>query len=122
VNTLTARTRIILIRDRDWHVAHYAKVILDEVFGADHFRNEIIWRRSNPKSHITVNFPTSTDAILYYTKSDDYKYTQQYTEHDPDYVDSAYKYSDKYRRYRLLPLLKGGHATAGCCRFELLNG
>jgi site-specific DNA-methyltransferase (adenine-specific) len=86
-------------------VVHYAKAILDEIFGVENFRNEITWKRSNPKSHITVNFPTCTDAILYYTKSSDYTYAQQYTEHDRDYVESAYKYEDENGRYRLLPLL-----------------
>ncbi len=31
----------------DWHVGHYAKAVLDEVFGADGFRNEIIWKRTS---------------------------------------------------------------------------
>jgi adenine-specific DNA-methyltransferase len=31
----------------DWHVGHYAKLILDEVFGVDGFGNEIVWRRTN---------------------------------------------------------------------------
>ena len=29
----------------DWHIAHYAKVILDDIFGKDCFRNEIVWKR-----------------------------------------------------------------------------
>ena len=31
----------------DWHVAHYAKCILDEVFGPDQFQNEIVWQRTD---------------------------------------------------------------------------
>ncbi len=46
----------------DWHVGHYVKLILDEVFGKDNFRNEIIWHyekwstRSNnyQKNHDTI--------------------------------------------------------------------
>jgi len=79
--------------------------VLDEVFGIDNFRNEIIWKRSNPKSHITINYPTCTDTILFYAKSDDYTYLQPYEAHDLDYVESAYKYQDEKGRYRLLPLL-----------------
>lgn len=30
----------------DWHVGHYVKLVMDEIFGKNHFRNEIIWRRS----------------------------------------------------------------------------
>ena len=37
--------------------SHYLKILLDAVFGARNFRNEISWRRSNPKSHASRNFP-----------------------------------------------------------------
>jgi adenine specific DNA methylase Mod len=33
----------------DWHVGHYAKAVMDEVFGADHCLNEIIWKRQTSK-------------------------------------------------------------------------
>ena len=28
----------------DWHASHYIKVMLDEIFGANHFRNELVWQ------------------------------------------------------------------------------
>lgn len=34
----------------DWHVAHYVKIVLDEVFGKDNFLNEVVWKRSDAKS------------------------------------------------------------------------
>lgn len=34
----------------DWHVGHYVKIVLDEIFGRESFRNEIIWRRSTSHS------------------------------------------------------------------------
>jgi site-specific DNA-methyltransferase (adenine-specific) len=85
--------------------SHYLKLLLDAVFAPSNYRNEIIWKRSNPKSLITVNFATCTDTILRYTKTDKYTFHQPYEEHDPEYVESAYKYTDKKGRYRLLPLL-----------------
>jgi len=85
--------------------SHYLKLLLDAVFGQENYRNEIIWKRSNPKSLSTVNFPTCTDTILRFTKTGKYTFNQPYEEHDPDYVESAYKYTDKEGRYRLLPLL-----------------
>jgi DNA modification methylase len=85
--------------------SHYLKILCDAILGKDNFRNEIIWKRSNPKSLISVNFATCTDTILRFTKTDKYTYHQPYEEHDPDYVESAYKYTDKNGRYRLLPLL-----------------
>jgi adenine specific DNA methylase Mod len=85
--------------------SHYLKIILDGIFGAEHFRNEISWLRSNPKSLGTINFPNCRDIILRYSKSDVCVFNKVFGEHDPDYIDKAYRYSDKKGRYRLLPLL-----------------
>lgn len=89
----------------DTTASHYLKILLDMIFGPDNFRNEIIWKRSNPKSNITINLPNSTDSILRYSKSHLCKYYQPYGEHNPEYLDKAYKYKDGKGRYRLLPLL-----------------
>lgn len=89
----------------DSTASHYLKVVLDAIFGPSNFRNEIIWLRSNPKSLGSINFPTCTDTILRYTKTHKCTFHQPYGEHDPDYVESAYKYSDEKGQYRLLPLL-----------------
>jgi site-specific DNA-methyltransferase (adenine-specific) len=89
----------------DSTASHYLKVLLDQVFSPENFRNEIIWKRSNPKSHGSINFPTCTDTILRYTKTDKFTFNQPYGDHDPEYVSKAYKYSDEKGRYRLLPLL-----------------
>jgi site-specific DNA-methyltransferase (adenine-specific) len=85
--------------------SHYLKILLDAIFSPTNFRNEIIWRRSNPKSHSSINFPTCTDTILRFSRSNKATYHQPYEEHDPDYVESAYKYKDAQGTYRLLPLL-----------------
>ena len=52
----------------DSTASHYLKILLDAIFGAANYRNEIIWKRSNPKSHISTNFPTCTDTILRFSK------------------------------------------------------
>ena len=86
--------------------SHYLKLLMDAVFGAYNFRNEISWSRSNPKSHHKLNFPNCRDVILRYSKTDKGTFNKMYTEHDPEYVNKAYKYFDEDgRRYRLLPLL-----------------
>jgi DNA modification methylase len=52
----------------DWHVAHYAKVLLDELFGYDCFRAEIVWRyRRWPAK--TRNLQRMHDTILFYRRS-----------------------------------------------------
>jgi site-specific DNA-methyltransferase (adenine-specific) len=84
---------------------HYLKVLLDAIFGPANYRNEIVWKRSNPKSHASTNFPACTDTILRYSKSAKAVFCQPYEAHDPDYVESAYRYRDDRGVYRLLPLL-----------------
>jgi site-specific DNA-methyltransferase (adenine-specific) len=85
--------------------SHYLKILLDAVFGTASYRNEIIWKRSNPKSHVSTNFPACTDTILRYCKGRDAIYRQPFEAHDPDYVARAYRYRDARGVYRLLPLL-----------------
>lgn len=57
----------------DWHVVHYAKVIMDEIFGESHFVNEIIW---NYKSGGTSkkHFSRKHDTILVYSKGKKYDF------------------------------------------------
>jgi DNA modification methylase len=85
--------------------SHYLKMLMDAVFGVDHYLNEISWRRSNPKSHIKVNFSNCRDIILRYSKTTHLIFNMIYAEHDPEYVETAYRYEDAGGRYRLLPLL-----------------
>ena len=86
--------------------SHYLKLLMDAMFGAGNFRNEISWNRSNPKSLHSVNFPNNRDIILRYSKGDKTTFHKVFVAHDQTYVDKAYKYTEEDgRRYRLLPLL-----------------
>ena len=61
----------------DWHVGAYVKLLLDDIFGKENFRNEIIWRRSY--SHNDGNrFGAIHDTIYYYSKSENSKYKPVY--------------------------------------------
>ena len=55
----------------DWHADSYARLLLDEIFGADHLLNEIIWAYHGP-SPIRRAFNRKHDTILAYVKSGDY--------------------------------------------------
>ncbi len=55
----------------DWHIGHYVKILMDEVFGEGNFRNEIIWCYTGPTNQKN-NFPRKHDSIYYYNKSNDY--------------------------------------------------
>lgn len=56
----------------DWHISHYVKVILDEIFGIENFRNEIIWAYPAASVKTRRFFIRSYDTILFYSKSDDH--------------------------------------------------
>ena len=49
--------------------SHYLKVLLDMVFGAENFRNEIIWNYGRGASNTKYSLPKGHETILYYTKS-----------------------------------------------------
>lgn len=60
----------------DWHIGHYVKILLDEVFGEDCFVNEIIWHYYNKMQGNVNRFASNHDVILVYRKSEDYHFTQ----------------------------------------------
>ena len=55
----------------DWHIGHYVKIILDDIFGKENFRNEIIWYYNNKMSGAVTShdFVCEHDTIFFYTKS-----------------------------------------------------
>lgn len=50
-------------------MSHYLKVLLDAIFGAENFRNEIIWQRTGSKGLTTRRLPANHDVILGYQRS-----------------------------------------------------
>ena len=53
----------------DWHIGHYVKILLDEVFGEDNFRNEIIWHYADyMQGNATNALPKKHDNIYFYSR------------------------------------------------------
>ncbi len=61
----------------DDHANSYLRILLDALFGAENFRNEIKWNRSGGKSD-SKKWGRVSDNLLYYTKSASYTWNQQY--------------------------------------------
>lgn len=61
----------------DYHIGHYAKIMLDEVFGEENFKNEIIWGYRTGGMN-TGCFSKKHDTILFYSKSDEMNFNTQY--------------------------------------------
>jgi adenine-specific DNA-methyltransferase len=59
----------------DWHVGHYVKLVMDEVFGKDNFVNEICWWYKR-WSAAASTFQRMHDTIYFYRKSEKYKFNQ----------------------------------------------
>ncbi|MEW6533118.1 MAG: site-specific DNA-methyltransferase [Thermodesulfobacteriota bacterium] len=67
----------------DWKVNFLMRAVMDEVFGAGAFRNEIIWYYTNKIPDTRKRqYTNSTDTILYYTRSDDHIFHWQYDKRD----------------------------------------
>ena len=59
----------------DWHIGHYVKILMDEIFGEDNFRNEIIWHYADYMQGNARNaLPKKHDNIYFYSKSEEYYY------------------------------------------------
>lgn len=59
----------------DWHIGHYVKILMDEIFGEDNFRNEIIWHYADyMQGNATNALPKKHDNIYFYSKSNEYYY------------------------------------------------
>jgi adenine-specific DNA-methyltransferase len=56
----------------DWHVGHYVKVMMDEIFGYENFRNEIVWFYPDTPGRTERYFNSKHDVILWYSKSNKY--------------------------------------------------
>ncbi len=87
--------------------SHYLKLLLDGVFGATNFVNEIVWKRSQTRSSISRSMRKAHDTIFCYAKSSDYFFQLQYRELS-EASKKLYSKIDDKGNYRLVPLLVSG--------------
>lgn len=66
----------------DWHIGHYVKILLDEVFGEDNFLNEVVWYYSNKMSRNSKDFARAHDNIFFYKKTEDNTFNEIKIERD----------------------------------------
>ena len=85
----------------DWNKSHHLRCLMEEVFGQDGFRNEIIWQRVAARSDSTT-YNHIHDVILFCTKSADFSWNQQYHPYSEKYIEEKYSLADKDgRKYQL---------------------
>ncbi|HLX59285.1 MAG TPA: DNA methyltransferase [Ktedonobacteraceae bacterium] len=83
--------------------SHYLKVLMDSIFTAQNFRNEIIWKRANAHND-PKRFGRISDTILYYSKTATPIWNAHYTPYREEYYESHFKKDEKERYYRTVPL------------------
>ena len=95
----------------DWRVNSSIRLILDEVFGAKNFQNEIIWQKLTSAKSQTKKFPNIHDSIFYYVKNIDKNiYNTQYVEKSEKLLKTHYRYTDEKtgKRYSLADFTQKG--------------
>ena len=86
----------------DWHASHYVKVMLDQIFGENNFRNEIVWKRSSAHSDTKQGmsqYGHVTDSIFFYTGGETWTWNPQFTAYDESYLESEYRHVAKDGRH-----------------------
>ena len=119
------RKRLILLRELlsekgsiylhiDYKIGHYVKVMMDEVFGIENFRNDITRIKSNPKNFNRIGYGNIKDMILFYTKTSTPIWNEpreKYTEKD---LEKLFPKKDKNgRRYTTVPIHAPGETQNG---------
>ena len=95
--------------------SHYLKMLLDAVFGPEHFLNEIVWKRTSAHSSAKRYGPVH-DVLLYYAKTDSYYWTPQHQSYAPEYIDTFFDQEDPDgRRWKRSDLTGSGirHGETG---------
>jgi site-specific DNA-methyltransferase (adenine-specific) len=92
--------------------SHYLKIILDAIFGAQNYRNEIIWKRTSSHND-SKRYADVHDCILYYSKSKELVWNPQHLPHSESYISSHYnRVNQDGRRYRLDNIIRSASMGA----------
>ncbi|MDD2283977.1 MAG: DNA methyltransferase [Paludibacter sp.] len=86
----------------DWRVTAYLKLLLDDVFGNNNFKNEIFWKRQPVRGAKATSkqFARNADALLFYSKAENYIWNNAYKEYSQDFIKSKFRLDKNGRLYR----------------------
>lgn len=119
------RRRLILLRELlsqdgsiyvhiDSKMGHYVKVLMDEIFGREHFINDITRIKCNPKNFARKGYGNIKDIILFYSKTKHFVWNEPREEMTEEDVIRLFPKIDKDgRRYTTTPLHAPGETKNG---------
>ena len=98
----------------DYKIGHYVKVVMDEIFGIENFKNDITRVKCNPKNFSRKGYGNIKDLILFYSKSDDLIWNEPKTIYTEEDRLKLFPKKDKYgRHYTTIPLHAPGETKNG---------
>ena len=110
--------RLILMRDLlhpegsiyvhcDWRMSQNLRLVIEEIFGRDNYRNEIIWKRKGGSANAQNNFGVAIDTIHFATRSSSATFQNLYTrdsEEAKNYIEERFRNKFDGRQYMLAPI------------------
>lgn len=105
----------------DYHIGHYVKILLDEIFGEANFRNEIIWQKIRTTKAQSASFGNVHDAIYCYRKSETSYFDNVYIGYSENYINSHYKKDENGRLYTDVSLVQEGQGEARSFNGKILK-
>lgn len=118
------RERLLLIREllsdcgsiylhTDYKIGHYVRVMMDDVFGIDNFRNDITRIKCNPKNFKRLGYGNIKDMILFYTKSDNAVWNEPKSPYSEEDIIRLFQKTDKNgHRYTTVPIHAPGETQS----------
>lgn len=96
----------------DYHICHYVKILLDEVFGEDNFRSEIVWQKIRTTKAQSISFGNVHDTIFCYGLGNDIFFKNIHVPYSQEYIDSHYKPNEDGRLFTDVSLVQKGSGDA----------
>ena len=119
------RKRLVLLRELlsargsiylhiDYKIGHYVKVMMDEVFGMENFRNDITRIKCNPKNFNRIGYGNMKDSILFYSKTSHPIWNEPREKYSAKDIEKLFPKTDQDgRRYTTVPIHAPGETERG---------
>lgn len=102
----------------DWHIGHYVKILLDDIFGKNNFKNDVVWRKRNIPNAQSKFYSQVYDNLFFYTKTNNYIFNKIYVPLE-EKQKQPYRLEDEKGKFRLIMIeARGRQASSGRRSFE----